>query len=152
MSAKRGITGFKLGKNKTTRSERAENYKSDGIVAEMKQLVCRYCAVTVPNIKSRIEQHIATAKHKERKDLKTQHQTIFGLKKEDEYAMDLCRVSWAMFLIPTKISADFFFYKIRFILLQAFVGSNIPLYKLRDKEFTDFLAKYTGRRQPSETI
>lgn len=103
------------------------DFKTDG-----KILFCKVCnRVVSADTTFMVKQHLATAKHiqlKERDLTKKSTQQLFGecstVNKDDQFAKDLC---------------------------LAFIGADIPLYKMRNTNIRIFLEKYTDHKVPSET-
>ena len=102
------------------------NFTTDG-----KVLVCKFCEKSISfHRKFLVQQHIQSGIH------------IAAVKtnKEKKSQMFLCD-SANQFSKSNYIAE----------MCQAFVSANIPFWKLENKAFASFLAKYTGKETPSES-
>ncbi|KAJ4432037.1 hypothetical protein ANN_20651 [Periplaneta americana] len=105
-------------------------FKEDGLSTDNKILFCNLCQCAVSSTqKFLVEQHITTSKHQANKQLNSKQRQLFLTQPttsnvRSEFNIDLCR---------SLISAD------------------IPLYKLKNKVFREFLEKYTQHTIPDES-
>ena len=123
---------FKMGKVKTKRSVKLKNiiskygsniFKTDGEV-----LFCNLCSTSVSFQKAfSVEQHISTKKHVKHAELMSSTSQPF--------IADAARV------------ANVFFYD----LCEALVSADIPISKLDNSKFTNFLEKYTKKSIPDSS-
>ncbi|KAJ4442874.1 hypothetical protein ANN_04467, partial [Periplaneta americana] len=105
-------------------------FKEDGLSTDNKILFCNLCQCAVSSTqKFLVQQHITTSKHQANKQLNSKQGQLFLTQPttsnvRSEFNIDLCR---------SLISAD------------------IPLYKLKNKVFREFLEKYTQHTIPDES-
>ncbi|KAJ4430024.1 hypothetical protein ANN_22232 [Periplaneta americana] len=105
-------------------------FKEDGLSTDNKILFCNLCQCAVSSTqKFLVQQHITTSKHQANKQLNSKQRQLFLTQPttsnvRSEFNIDLCR---------SLISAD------------------IPLYKLKNKVFREFLEKYTQHTIPDES-
>ncbi|KAJ4435470.1 hypothetical protein ANN_18086 [Periplaneta americana] len=105
-------------------------FKEDGLSTDNKILFCNLCQCAVSSTqKFLVQQHITTSKHQANKQLNSKQRQLFLTQPTTsnvrfEFNIDLCR---------SLISAD------------------IPLYKLKNKVFREFLEKYTQHTIPDES-
>ncbi|KAJ4430864.1 hypothetical protein ANN_19455 [Periplaneta americana] len=105
-------------------------FKEDGLSTDNKILFCNLCQCAVSSTqKFLVQQHITTSKHQANKQLNSKQRQLFLTQPTtsnviSEFNIDLCR---------SLISAD------------------IPLYKLKNKVFREFLEKYTQHTIPDES-
>ncbi|KAL4107434.1 hypothetical protein QTP88_017776 [Uroleucon formosanum] len=104
-----------------------ETFKSDG---EILFYSCCEKAVSI-NQRFSVTQHISTSKHKQNRDRKKKFQQNFlnsdpstSSNNLSAFNTDLCRM---------------------------LIRADIPIFKLKNLEFTDFLEKYTGQQIPDES-
>lgn len=103
-----------------------ESFKSDGQI-----LYCQSCEKPVSiDQRGQVIQHINTNKHKENGNRKLKFQQNFlstsstSTNSKSVFNMDLCR---------------------------ALIRSDIPLFKLKNSAFKDFIEKYSGFKLPNES-
>lgn len=105
-------------------------FKEDGLSTDNKILFCNLCQCAVSSTqKFLVQQHITTSKHQANKQLNSKQRQLFLTQPttsnvRSEFNIDLCR---------SLISAD------------------IPLYKLKNKAFREFLEKHTQHTIPDES-
>ncbi|KAJ4428801.1 hypothetical protein ANN_25794 [Periplaneta americana] len=105
-------------------------FKEDGLSTDNKILFCNLCQCAVSSTqKFLVQQYITTSKHQANKQLNSKQRQLFLTQPttsnvRSEFNIDLCR---------SLISAD------------------IPLYKLKNKVFREFLEKYTQHTIPDES-
>jgi len=102
------------------------NFTTDG-----KVLLCKICEKSVSfHRKFLVVQHIESATH----------QKALKRNQEKKSQMFLCDS------VNQDRKSDYFAE-----MVEAFVSANIPFWKLENKTFASFLAKYTGKETPSES-
>ena len=98
------------------------------------QIFCKLCILGMDysssNIKFRVQQHISSAKHFRHVNLHNPRQTVISSSSSS-----------------TSTDTSNAYYK---DLCNAFIRSNIPLYKLENPHLKSFLEKYTEKVLPSE--
>jgi hypothetical protein len=103
-------------------------------VPKTKYLLCKLCNFSAKaNRKSVLEQHGQCARHKKNVELHN---------KGDKATQMLLNV------IPSNNNSDSIF---NTDLVRALVSANIPLAKINNEEFKNFLEKYTKKTMPSRT-
>jgi len=99
-----------------------------------KVLYCKYCDVKVGSEKRfNVTQHINTDKHKKSVMRKEKNKNIFKLQKVQQLVSNSKKSSFNKDLCSAMLSA------------------NIPLNKLSNVQFKEFLQKYTGKQIPAIT-
>ncbi|PSN44021.1 hypothetical protein C0J52_16974 [Blattella germanica] len=105
-------------------------FKEDGLSTDNKILFCNLCQCAVSSTQTfLVQHHITTSKHQANKQLNSKQRQLFLTQPttsnvRSEFNIDLCR---------SLISAD------------------IPLYKLKNKAFREFLDKHTQHTIPDES-
>jgi len=104
-----------------------ETFKSDGEI-----LFCSCCEKAVSiNQRFSVTQHISTSKHQQNRDRKKKFQQNFLNSEPSTSSNNL-----------SAFNTD---------LCRMLMRADIPIFKLKNREFTDFLEKYTGQKIPDES-
>ncbi|KAL4136113.1 hypothetical protein QTP88_007679 [Uroleucon formosanum] len=104
-----------------------ETFKSDGEI-----LFCSCCEKVVSiNQRFSVTQHISTSKHQKNRDRKKKFQHNFLNSEPSTSSHNL-----------SAFNTD---------LCRMLIRADIPIFKLKNREFTDFLEKYTGQQVPDES-
>jgi hypothetical protein len=104
------------------------DFPNEGLSTDGKVIFCNVCQTTVSSSQRfLVQQHIATAKHQARNKTRKEKQLFLSdmhPDKREEFNKDLCR---------------------------AFIGADIPLYKLNNPCLKQFLEQYTARSIPDQS-
>ncbi|KAL4089735.1 hypothetical protein QTP88_024707 [Uroleucon formosanum] len=104
-----------------------ETFKSDGEI-----LFCSCCEKAVSiNQRFSVTQHISTSKHQQNRDRKKKFQQNFLNSEPSTSSNNL-----------SAFNTD---------LCRMLIRADIPIFKLKNREFTDFLEKYTRQQIPDES-